>query len=49
MEPKEEKLLEALVYMAAQYLGDDEIDAISDSMFKNEALLSERFYRDFCE
>ena len=26
MEPKEEKLLEALVWMVAQYLGDDEID-----------------------
>jgi len=26
MEPKEEKLLEALAYMVAQYLGDDEID-----------------------
>ena len=29
MEPKEEKLLEALAYMVAQYLGDDEIDIVS--------------------
>ena len=28
MEPKEQKLLEALAYMVAQYLGDDEIDLI---------------------